>query len=285
MRWAIAFLREPILHFLVLGALFYGAVSIHARLTDPHTIVVTDATVEQISQRYIAQFGSPPSPDQFANLVDRYIHEEALYRQAIAQGLVENDELVRRRIVQKMEFLEEGEAEIGEPTDDDLRAFYQQNAARYVRPARVTFTQIYFSPDNGGDAGARERATAALQSLKAQPEQPIAGLGDPDPVKQNFALVTGADVEHAFGQGDLVSGLFDAPIGQWSGPLRSGFGWHLVRVEAREPQHPPVMAEIDDDLRADWREAQQAKYKQQALDALMRDYTVVRKDKTAMAAK
>ena len=284
MRLLKGFLREPILHFLLLGALFYGTVSLHARPTDPHRIVVTDATLAQIKQKYMAQFGDAPSPDQFAYLIDRHIHEEALYRQGIALGLVENDELVRRRIVQKMEFLEEGEAEIGDPTAAELKAFYQANAARYLQPARVSFTHVYFSPDNGGDAAARGRAAGVLASLRAQPDQPVAALGDSFPEKLNFAMITGDDVEHIFGQGDLDPRLFDLPVGEWSGPIRSGYGWHLVRVEAREPPRPPNLADIDQDLRADWREAEQAKHKQRVLDELMRGYVVVREDRTALAS-
>jgi len=78
--------------------------------------------------------------------------------------------------------------------------------------------------------------------------------------------------------------VFDLPLGVWSGPLRSGYGWHLVKVEAREPPQPPNLAEIDQDLRADWREAEQAKHRQQALDALMRDYVVIRQDRTSLAS-
>jgi len=284
MRILKGLLREPILHFLLLGMLFYGAVSFHARLTDPHRIVVTDSTIAQIRQKYMAQFGEAPSPDQFAALIDRHIHEEALYRQGVALGLVENDELVRRRIVQKMEFLDEGEAEIGEPSAAQLKAFYLANAARYLQPARVSFSHVYFSPDTGGDTAAQARAGQTLASLRAKPDQPVAALGDSFPERPSFSLITGDEIEHVFGHGGLETRVFDLPLGVWSGPLRSGYGWHLVKVEAREPPQPPNLAEIDQDLRADWREAEQAKHRQQALDALMRDYVVIRQDRTSLAS-
>src|SRR4051794_22138595 len=116
MRLISKLVREPIVHFALLGSLLYGAAALHATATDPQRIVVSDAVVSRLAERYIQQFGAPPPPMRLAYLIDRYVQDEALYRQGMAMGVANNDEIVRRRVIQKMEFLGEGETDVGEPT-------------------------------------------------------------------------------------------------------------------------------------------------------------------------
>src|SRR5690242_17102463 len=129
-------LREPLLHFVVAGFVLFLAGEAHRRETDPLRIVVTPEREARLVNRYVLQFGSPPEAATRAALVDREIEEEMLFRQGLALGLDRNDELVRRRIVQKMQFLLEDVSPPAEPADAELRAFYSLHADRYTTPAR-----------------------------------------------------------------------------------------------------------------------------------------------------
>lgn len=278
MRRALrAFFREPIVHFLLLGALLYGASVLHARLNDPRRIVITAADVSRLGQRYLQQFGARPSRTQLEWLIERHVRDEVLYREGLALGLGEGDEVVRRRIVQKMEFLSEDEGPVEAPTAAALRAFYQTHAERYRSPARVTFTQLYYSPDVGGETAARTRAERELARLQAQPE---GGKVAADPFwdRERLERVDRLEVERVFGRSELAARVFELPAGRWSGPLRSGLGWHLVRVEAHEAPRLTPFAEIEPELRADWQEEQRAQRQRAAFERLMRGYRIVRED-------
>jgi hypothetical protein len=124
-------------------------------------IELSQDDLRQIGFAWVAQGRAPPSPDEMRVLADARVHEEVLYREALALGLDKNDAIVRRRLVQKMEFLFEDVAKLREPTNDELKAWFARNAERFTLPGRVTFRHLYFSPDRRGDR-AREDATRAL---------------------------------------------------------------------------------------------------------------------------
>lgn len=273
-------LREPIVHFLFAGAILYGVGSAYADATAHKRIVVTEADVAQLTRRHVQQFGTPPSPERLDYLIERHIRDEALYREGMALGLGQDDEVVRRRIIQKMDFLGEDDAGLDEPSESDLQAFYHANAERYRTPARTSFTHLYFSPDRGGDDAALSRATAALAALRAGAVQPFT-LGDNFPNQQNFALLSPRDTERVFGKSPLAQALHALPLGMWSGPLRSGYGWHLVKVEARQPGRLPDPAEITDDLRSDWQDDKRTKLRDARMARLLGGYEIVRDDLAA----
>lgn len=276
-RW----LGEPLLHFLLLGALLYAAAAQYARTHDPLRIVVTSGDVEMLRQRYLKQFGSLPDERRLSMLIDDYIQDEALYRQGIAMGLEVGDEVVRRRIVQKMDFLSEGDTiAADEPGDEQLRGYYQAHSDRYREPARVSFTQLYFSPDRDGEAAAQTRAAAALAKLRAG--APIDAVGaDPFSDGTSFALLDQLGVERVFGAGQFASSVMRLPTDDWSGPIRSGYGWHLVRVDARAVAQALAYADAADAVRADWQDDQRAQSRRRMLAALLKRYEVVRDYRSA----
>lgn len=281
MRRALyTFFHEPTVHFLLIGALLYGASVLYARVNDPRRIVITNTDVAHLEQRFRQQFGVPPSPKQLEWLVQRHERDEVLYREGLALGLGEGDEVVRRRIVQKMAFLGEDDSTIAPPTAVELRAYYEANASRYRGPARVTFAQLYFSHDSGGEASARERAARALVRLQGRPGVETQAGADPFWDGERFERVDRAEVERVFGRSDLAARVFELPTGRWSGPLRSGYGWHLVHVEMRESPRLASFAEIEPELASDWQQDQRAQRKRDALERLMRGYRIVREDTT-----
>jgi len=272
-------LREPIAHFLIAGAILHGAATLHAHATNPRRIVVTDKVVDQLKQGYVQQFGAAPAPDQLAYLIDRHIDEEVLYRQGLALGVGSDDEVVRRRIVQKMEFLSEGDGDIADPSETQLLAYYQANVERYRQPPRLWFSHLYFSPDAGDDV-ARARAQTALSNLRsgAAPETVAA---DPFPDRQDFALASAPEIERIFGRSPFSAAILKAPGGAWIGPLRSGYGWHVARVAKRDEARLPPLPEIMETVRADWRDSEREHLKNRALNKLKRGYMIVRDDRAS----
>ena len=161
----IGLLREPLFLFLVLGALLFGLYTlINDQPQEPDTamrIQVTAANIDQLRAGWQRQMGRPPHPEEFQGLIDNFIREEVLVREALALGLDRDDAIVRRRLVQKMDFLVEDLALLNEPTEADVRDYFQQHPDLYRLPPRISFTHIYFSRDRRGDA-AQGRMPSAL---------------------------------------------------------------------------------------------------------------------------
>jgi hypothetical protein len=270
-------IREPLLHFLLLGALIFALGDLRGRSDQQYRIVIDDTRVAKLAQTYAQQFGGPPSPAMLRTLVDNYINEEVLYREGLAMRLDRDDEVIRRRVVQKVQFIEQDISTAPAPSDAALRYFYDSHQSRYFSPPHVTFTHVYFSPDKGGDGAARSRAVAVLASLNGKtvraPER-----GDAYPDLYDYASIGPDDAARLFGQSPIARALFQLHVGRWSGPLRSGYGWHLVYVSAVEPSHLLPFAQIRDQVRADYQADAQTASNRRDFAALKGRYTIIRED-------
>ena len=265
--------REPLVHFVLAGFVLFIGGEVHRSRTDVHHIVVTEQREAHLASRYELQFGAPPDASTLARLVERDIEEEMLFRQGLALGLDQDDEIVRRRIVQKMRFLLEDLSAPGEPSDAELNAYYQANAEKYAVPPRITFSHIYFSRD-AGDRDARERASQALDLLASGKGQ-ASDLGDPFPDRYHFSGYEPEQVYRLFGRTEFSSAALSAPLERWQGPYRSVYGWHLVRVEARSEAQHLKLARVRDRVRTDYLLDAQARTNAAALETLASDFTVV----------
>jgi peptidyl-prolyl cis-trans isomerase C len=274
-------LREPLLHFLVLGLAIFLASQAWRQSHDAHRIVITPERVADLSTKYRMQFGTPPSRAQLDTLIATYVDEEVLYREGVAQGLDRDDEIVRRRVAQKAQFVQQ-DLPPAEPGEAQLRAFYAAHAAEYGLPARYSFSHLYFSPEQGGDAQARARAASALARLNAgAPADQIAADSFPD--LNSYAAMDAAEATRIFGASELVARLPAAPLGHWAGPYRSAYGWHLVRLEAAIPAKTPGFGEVRDRVRADYFDAAHARTAARAMAAARARYAIVRADLKAAA--
>jgi peptidyl-prolyl cis-trans isomerase C len=266
--------REPLLHFVVAGFVLFIAGEAHRRETDPRRIVVTPEREAQLVNRYALQFGAPPDAATRAALVDREIEEEMLFRQGLALGLDRKDELVRRRVVQKMQFLLNDVRPPAEPADGELRAFYSSHADRYATPARVTFSHVYFSSERG-DGPARARAVQALKQLGPKGRH-AEESGDPFPDLSHFAAYDARQVERLFGKTEMADALFSAPSGRWMGPYESAYGWHLIHVDTRQDGARQAFTAVRDKVRTDYLLDAQERANRQAMSQLASEFTVVR---------
>lgn len=270
-------LREPLLHFMLIGASLFVAGELYRQHSDIYRIAITPQREALLATRYRLQLGTMPDAATLQQLVDQDVHEEILFREGLALKLDQDDEMVRRRIVQKTEFLLQDTHAPAEPTDTDLKHFYDTHRDSYLRPERITFSHIYFSEAQGEDVS-RSRAQAALSRVSnAQGRAPE--LGDAFPDRYDFSAYEPAQITRLFGQTELSNAILVAPVSQWSGPYRSAYGWHLVYVEAHAPPRQLSFDEVRDRVRADWLENAQAKANKAAFDAIARKFTVVHANK------
>jgi hypothetical protein len=265
-------------HFTLLGAaIFVG----HGWLRggpagqDGQAIVVTDRFVEGLAAHHGRRTGEVPDQAMLDALVDDFVRLEVLYREAKRLGLDRGDPIVRQRMVQKMEFLLEGTADIPEPTEDDLRAHLSAHADRYRRPPRVAFDHVFFSRDRRGP-DAEADAARALQDLQDDhtAEAP-AGLGDPFLAGLQISLRPLGRVAGSFGQ-PFADAIADLPDGEWAGPVPSAHGFHLVRVTERVPGKNANLDEVRPRVRAEWVEARRAEAVARATRELLEAYPVER---------
>ena len=269
-------LREPLLHFLVLGGLLYAASAALSGREDRQRILVSRADIAGISTNYELQYGVQPTDVQLNALIDAFVREEIYYREALSAGLDRNDEIVRRRLVQKYEFLQQDLASIPETDDATLNAWFREHRSQYEQPARISFTQVYFSPDRREEQAAYDRALRERASLTSSGRTRAPGDGDVFPGTTDFSALTAQDVERVFGPGQLSDQIFSLPRSTWSPPLRSGLGWHLIRIDAIEPAQIPAFSEVSERVRRDWSAAQRSRRNDDDYARLKARYTIVR---------
>lgn len=269
-----AFWREPMLHFLVAGtALFILYGLLNRDETAPREIVVTPMRVQALEESFARTWLRPPTAGETEQLITDYIREEVYYREAIAMGLDRDDTVVRRRLQQKMEFFSEDIAALATPSEADLAKFFETHRERFIEPARVSFEQVYFSEDRRG-ASARRDAEQALQGLESGRITSVEDAGgDTSMLPQSMTDAAPQDVANVFG-GDFARQLDAVPLEQWSGPLQSGYGLHLVRVTARVADTTPSLEAVRPLVLREWQAEQTRRLGDEFYRSLLSKYEV-----------
>lgn len=267
-------LREPLVHFVAAGFVLFAASEMRGKQEDSYRIVITPQREAQLATRYALQFGAPPDAAMLAQLIERDIQEEILFRQGVQLGIDKDDEIVRRRIVQKMHFLLQDLNAPAEPNDAQLSAYFAAHAERYATPARVTFRHVYFSADQGEKA-ARARARDALHRMSTGASGADAA-GDPFPDLHHFSSYEPQQIYRLFGRTEFAEAAFSAPLERWAGPYKSAYGLHLIRVDARQKGRQQAMAEVRDRVRTDYLLDAQTQDNLAGFNDLASNYKVVR---------
>ena len=273
------FLREPLVHFLLAGAAIYLLYAVFAKPVPEaghKTIVVTAGEIEWMQTSWQQRWNRPPTAEEFDGLLEQYIRETVLYREALAMGLNKHDQVIRRRLAQKLEFLAKDLVTLAPPTDDDLRAYFDENQARYQEPTRFTFTQVFFDPDKRGDATLDDaeavKATLMLQGARAV--ENAGALGDVSLLQHYYPEKDPLEIRKQFGSGFATS-LLELTPGQWHGPVLSGYGVHLVYVNRISEPAPPRFAEVRERVMQDWKTDKSEDVNEQFYASLREQYTIV----------
>jgi hypothetical protein len=263
-------LREPLLHFAVLGAaLFVADGVLRPGSSDATEIVVSAGQLEAIEAQFRATRQRPPSEAEMQALVEHYVREEVMFREGIALGLDRDDPVIRNRVKQKMEFVGEDTLAL-EPTDADLAAYLEANREQFEIPAAVSFEQIFFDPERRGPQLERDLA-ASLAGLRDG--RRADRLGDATLLTRRMEQALPREVSAAFGA-EFAAAVAALPTGTWQGPVRSSFGIHLVRVSWRGTATMPTLAEAREEVAREWTRARSLEMREQFYSSLRARYTV-----------
>lgn len=265
-------LREPLLHFLVIGVgLFLLFSIINGPAVDkPNRIVLSQNQKELLAENFSRTWMRAPSDKEMEGLIDGYLRDEVFYREAIALGLDQGDNLIKRRLRQKLEFILEDVLSLLEPTDEELTLYMQQHKARFHIKPQVSFQQVYLNYDKHDDVGAQ--ADKLLTQLRAgeNPEQ----LGDQTMLAVDFELISQTDIERRFGE-EFARQVVTLPQGVWSGPVASGFGIHLVLVSEKVEGRLPELAQVKETVKRDWLVERRKELKEVTFSELLKGYEIV----------
>ena len=272
-------LHEPLVHFLLIGgvlvAIYSGTPAGRATPAASREVRLSYDEFAQMLLLFKSQWRREPAAEEFHRMVEDKVQREILYREALAMGLDKDDEIVKRRMAQKMQFLAEDVADAREPTSAQLRAWYEKNSASFAQPPRVSFRHLYFSPDRRG-ARAREDAAQALAKLAGQPEDAklAASLADRFMFQDHYRDRAPEFLGKEFGPQFARAVATLAPA-SWQGPVESGFGWHLVYVDTVIPGRVPAFEESESDVRIAWLGEQKAIAWRKAYESMRAKYTVL----------
>lgn len=268
-------MKEPLLHFAVAGVVLfsvYGWLNENRPVADNvEPVRIGEGEVKWLRETFAKQWLRPPDATELRGLLTDLVNEELLAREAQAMGLGENDTIIRRRLAQKLKFLVEDTSRLAEPTDAELRQYFEANAARFEDSPRLSFSQIYFNPENRKDAA--KDAGLVLAELSTNASLGVAELGDRFLLGSEMVDADQQLVANAFGD-EFADALLTVEPGKWSGPLKSGYGTHLVFVSARETARKPAFEAVRDKVVADWRRESEQKVSQEYLARLLEKYGV-----------
>jgi len=267
-----SFLREPLVHFFVVGALLFGWSAYRAPEDVPRDeIRITAGQIENIAKLFERTWRRAPTQDELATLIDNRVREEVLFREAKALGLDRDDVIIRRRLVQKYGFLTDDLTSLRQPDEAELQAFLEAEADRYSIGAKISYRQVFLSREGTADDidGRLERLRAEL-AAGGDPGL----LGDPIDLPARMERTDHARIAATFGP-QFAASLPGLPVGTWSGPVPSAYGYHLVFVEAREDGRLPELAEVRTAVERDWQEAEKRKFRALLLDRLRQNYDIV----------
>lgn len=266
------FFQDPLGHFLLIG----GALFVIFAVMNPsmpgdsdRRIVVGAGRIEQLASIFVKTWQRPPTPEELQGLIDDYVLEEVYYRKAMAMGIDKNDTMIRRRMRQKMEFLSDDAAALAEPSEEELKTYLAANESKFRVEPVYTFRQIFFNPEkHPGDPLAHVRARAEVLRAGGRVE------GDQTLLPDFFAEAPSQAVDSTFGTG-FAKQLDALAPGQWGGPVASGIGLHLVRLESRRPGRLPDLTEIRSLVKREWANQKRLELRQKFNAELLKDHKVV----------
>jgi PPIC-type PPIASE domain len=273
------FFREPLVHFLLIGAGLFllfgwrgGPVFSPAGPSGRQSarIVVTQDDIDQMTGTFARTWQRPPTEEEVERLVEDFVRNEIFYREALAIGLDRGDTVIRRRMRQKMEFIMENISDQAEPSDKELLAFMETHPDSFLLDPQIAFRQVYVNADRRGtNAMSDARKILAQLNDGVDPDT----VGDPIPLDAEIELSPLWDIRRRFGE-EFIRNLLDLKGGKWVGPVRSGFGLHLVFVKNRVNARMPALREVRETVKREWALARQKELKDATYKEIRERYVV-----------
>lgn len=280
------FFREPLVHFLLIGAGLFllfgwrgGPAALPPGQSGPQSakIVVPQGDIDQMIATFTRTWQRPPTEEEVKGLVEDFVRNEIYYREALAMGLDRDDSVIRRRMRQKMEFIFEDIAAQTEPTDEELLAYMKKHPDSYRVDPQIAFRHVYVNADKRGkNAEADARQILAQLNQGTDPDS----VGDPLLLDAEIKLSPLWDISKQFGE-EFGRNLLALKSGKWEGPVRSGFGLHLVLVTKRVGGRLPDLKEVREMVKRDWTFDRQKEVKDAAYAKIRERYVVIVEKATA----
>jgi len=270
--------REPLFHFFIIGGLIfllYNLFGDHDYLPENNVIYVSNKTIDNLTEQWSAQMGKPVTEDEIKGFIDKYIREEVLSREAKSLGLDDGDIVIKRRLVQKIDFMSEGMIEMAPPSENELEEYYDANMEKYASPRLVSFAQVYLNTsENPGDA--IQEAENLKKTLNGKNESPDNAhkYGSSFLLNSNFDNFSHEEVSNTFGNSELFNTIWEYPEDSWQGPVESGFGWHLIYVTGKTEKQISDLENLREIITIDLIDENRKKAKEQFIQELKSRYII-----------
>ncbi len=276
-----ALLREPLMHFLLIGAALF---LVFDQVGDPvkvdNRIVISQADLDILANNWLRRTGRPPSAQQVEQQLRQYIREQVLSREAVNLGLDRDDVIIRRRLAQKMQFLFDDLGQVPDPTDADLNVFMSKHVERFTLPATLSFRHIFLDPDSRGEAiqDQAQQLISRLQESNATVD--TSELGDQTLLPLQFDNQTRIQISNLLGD-EFAGQVYSLPVNQWGGPVASGYGLHLVYVLSRTEARVLPLAEVRESVISQWQTTKQQELNDLFYQGIQQRYEIILDDDIA----
>jgi len=281
-RW----LKEPLFHFLLIGT---GIFMLYGWQTDddvllPDQIVFTEAHIDRLISLWERKWQRLPTQQELQSLIEQQVREEVLYREALAMGLDKDDQVVRRRMSQKMEFISNDLASLVEPDDAQLQTYLDEHPDKFAIPGRISYSQVYLNASQRGEQVYADAEKLLAELSQSTVDVDISMAADSFMGGYSFNDETDFGVARLFGR-VFADTLFKLPVGEWTGPVESGYGLHLVRVDSRTDSRAPALEQVRDKVRFEWLAEQQRKTNDLLYSELRKRYDITIEASSATTLK
>ena len=268
-------LREPLVHFLLLGGVVfalwyvYEPEQVESEPKKPE-IVISESRIDNLIDIWTKTRQRPPTPQELRGLVEDHLREEIFYREGLALGLDKDDVIIRRRMRQKMELFVEDLASAAPPSEEDLQKFLDNNEDQFRVDRKFTLRQIYINPDRHEDT--LKQDIEKLREQLTENSDP-AEFGDPFLLPPTYQQIPLSRLDQEFGQG-FGQRVAELEPGEWSAPVPSGYGLHLVYVDERTEGRLPPLEEIRSELEREWFARTRSRAKEEFFQKLRARYEI-----------
>ena len=258
-------LQQPILWFLCIGGFLFAVDGLFSQ--DQNEILISSSLNERLATLWQTQTGEIASLQELQSLVDNWIRDEVLYREALRLGLDQQDSIIRRRLIQKISFIAESEP-LEQASDSTLKAFYDQHIADYTLPRRYSFSQLYFST--------LDAASQAAQRIERGEDGE--NRGETSMLNSTYSYRSALDLGSVFGIG-FSDSLDNLEIGKWRGPIKSGYGYHLIKLVAIHPPQATPYDAIGQQVSEDFKQQRKVAMRDSYIEEIINRYTIIRASK------
>jgi hypothetical protein len=270
-------LQEPLFHFFILGGLIFllsGLFGNKDYIPQNNVVLVSAVTIDNYTKQWSAQMGRPATEEEISGFIEKYIREEILSREAITLGLDKGDIVIKRRLVQKIDFMSGEMLEVPQPTEEELTNYFEVNRSNYRLPRRISFTQVFLNIEGLPNDEAYAKATELKNQLSDVDPGNAFQYGSSTLLEDSYDNVSDEELSKLFGDTEFFKILWEFPGYSWQGPVESVFGLHLVYVSDKTDMRIPELTDIKMEVLRDLISDKQREIKQQFIESLKKRYII-----------